>query len=526
MIEEVVKRLDDPATTELTYGIVTLNMQQRVLIERLLAEHLHPKIQELRETDDPKRRLFVLNLENVQGRERDVIVMGTSFSKRAGGDNMPLNFGPLTNPGGEKRLNVAVTRAKRQFVVVSSFAPSDMANPNSLGMIHLKEYLTRAAAVAAARAAEINEPPETIAAPEISGDTNHDFNGEAAYIAQISRRLTDRNIKVIAGRGLSAFKIDLALTLENRDDWLVAVLLDGREWASRPLVVDRDALPAALLSSMAGWPRVARLWMPAWRGDPDDVVDWLVALVHHAAANPSPPPATNEGDSVPVRDDGNGAAAANTDGQILTSTLTNGHHRDSDVSELTAPVASADSPALPGEESMTSYPQPGQLGTRAELNGLPVEATMLARGIVAAEGPISAEIVLKRVARAYNVGRVTRPLLNHLDGLIDSVTSTEWAHGVFLWPDDKEPAEWRGFRILPTSERPISEIAPEELVNLMAAIIHQSISIGTDGLVRACFAKLGGARMTAQVTEVIEAAINYGVEDGRILREGELLSCP
>ena len=127
IIEEVVRRLNDPLTAGLTYGIVTLNIQQRNLITALLDKESHPLIQELRETEDKKRRLFVLNLENVQGRERDVIILGTSFSRRADGSAMALNFGPLNQQGGEKRLNVAVTRAKRQFVVVSSFDPEEMA---------------------------------------------------------------------------------------------------------------------------------------------------------------------------------------------------------------------------------------------------------------------------------------------------------------------------------------------------------------------------------------------------------------
>mgnify|MGYP000123655532 FL=1 len=84
IIEELVMRLDDPATAGLSYGIVTLNIQQRNLITEMLAQHPHPRIADLLETEDKKRRLFVLNLENVQGRERDVIILGTAFSKLVG----------------------------------------------------------------------------------------------------------------------------------------------------------------------------------------------------------------------------------------------------------------------------------------------------------------------------------------------------------------------------------------------------------------------------------------------------------
>ncbi|SVD17410.1 uncharacterized protein METZ01_LOCUS370264, partial [marine metagenome] len=200
MIAEVVARLDEPATSELTYGFVTLNKEQRTLIENKLAKHPHPRLRELFEEEDPEQRIFVLNLEEVQGRERDVIVMGTSFSKRRGEGTLPLNFGPLTNSGGERRLNVAVTRARKQVVVVSSFDPEDMREPKSLGLIHLKEYLARAA-----RQASDVENRKT-------DDDNHQHS-DRDHIREICLRLEDKGIEVEVLRGLSQFRVDLALRL-------------------------------------------------------------------------------------------------------------------------------------------------------------------------------------------------------------------------------------------------------------------------------------------------------------------------
>ena len=97
---------------------------------------------------DTENGIFVKNLENVQGDERDVILFSTAFSKRPGDQNMPLNFGPLTRFGGEKRLNVAVTRARAKVIVFTSFDPSDidLSRTRSIGMAHLKAYLEAAAA--------------------------------------------------------------------------------------------------------------------------------------------------------------------------------------------------------------------------------------------------------------------------------------------------------------------------------------------------------------------------------------------
>jgi hypothetical protein len=512
VIEEIVRRLDDPATAGLTYGIITLNLQQRQLIERLLTDHPHPGLRELRDSDDPERRLFVLNLENVQGRERDVIVMGTAFSRRAGGGSLPLQFGPLTNPGGEKRLNVAVTRAKRQFVVVSSFDPADMAEPKSLGLIHLKEYLSRAAATAA----PLTYAVDGVAAGSESPDP---------YVAQICERLRERGIKATTSRGLSTFKVDLALSLPDRDDWLVAVLLDGPEWSRRTLVMDRDALPVQVLESMMGWRRVARVWMPSWRVDPDDVIDALVDLVHAAAAQPAPssvaPPAarTTKDEESPTTSDPDGPVDERF-GSLGTRDGGDGRH------DAVDPVVTMPNVALQGAEVITRHADPAALGVSKELDLLPPRAASLARSIVETEGPIASATVLKRVANAYGIDRVRQVRLDAMAPLLSGLTLTEWDHGEVVWPVDKDPETWRGFRLVPVDQRPVADVPAEELINLMEAIIRQSISISPEELIRACLNQLGAQQLTAPRAAVVAAAIELACERQRFVVDGDALCLP
>lgn len=278
IMEELIGRLDDPTTAGLTYGIVTLNMEQRKLLEAMVDASDHPGVAALRDSDDQARRLFVLNLESVQGRERDVILLGTSFSRPADGRPMPLNFGPLTNVGGEKRLNVAVTRARRQMVVVSSFDPEDLARASSIGMIHLRNFLT---------AARDGEP--------MNDDRSESQSHAGAFVNEVAERLREHGVLVSVGHGLSDFRIDLVLTVpEHPDEWLVAVLFDSEGWSRRPLAVDRDALPAIVLTQLMGWQRVTRVWMPSLRVAFDDVIEELLAEVagaardHDAAASAMP----------------------------------------------------------------------------------------------------------------------------------------------------------------------------------------------------------------------------------------------
>ena len=90
--------------------------------------------------------MFVKNLENVQGDERDTILFSVAFSANDKGV-VPLNFGPLSKPGGERRLNVAVTRARREVVLYASFDPEELRaeETTQVGTKHLKAYLEMAA---------------------------------------------------------------------------------------------------------------------------------------------------------------------------------------------------------------------------------------------------------------------------------------------------------------------------------------------------------------------------------------------
>jgi hypothetical protein len=210
--------------------VVTFNLQQRALIEGLLRDTEEPRI--VAALDDDAEGLFVKNLENVQGDERDVILFSTGFSKNDKG-YLPLNFGPLNRSGGERRLNVAVTRARRQVIVFSSFNPADLRSEetSSVGIKHLRSYLDLAEQGTAAL------PYDGRRAASI------DLHRE-----EIADALRDRGFVVVSDVGLSDFKVDLSVALaEDPSRQLMAILLDGPAWAARRTAGDRDGLPGMFL---------------------------------------------------------------------------------------------------------------------------------------------------------------------------------------------------------------------------------------------------------------------------------------
>lgn len=477
IVEELKRRLDDPRTAGLTYGIVTLNIQQRNLITSLFDADNHPLIQELRETEDKKRRLFVLNLENVQGRERDVIILGTSFSKRADGSPMSLNFGPLTQQGGEKRLNVAVTRAKRQFVVVSSFDPEEMSKANSLGMVHLREYLVSARQRTESRAEASRREDQVL-----------------PQVRRIADALRDRGIIVAFNRGLSKFKVDMALTTpEMGNRWLVAVLFDTEEWSERPLAIDRDALPVTILEKVMKWQRVARVWMPSLRIELDDVINDLSEQVHLAA-------------------------------QEVEQAIEPGQGADTGkvpAEEEFAPIVPAD---VPSPQPVTSVVFEHQVDYKTvTFNGVPQNpeytvtnaALQVLEGVVDHEGPISAYNALKRTAKEFGVQRFTNTQLQKMWPLLGSRQYTQIGDEIYLWPQGVIPTSWRSFRQSSSEQRKIEDITPYEVVNAMEAVVRQSISIAEEELIRWTANFFGYKSLTDKVQRTIRPHLQWAIRERR-----------
>jgi len=479
IIEEITKRLDDPLTANLSIGVVTLNIQQRNLIMSMIEGGSDQRLNELFQSDDPEKQLFVLNLENVQGRERDIIILGTAFSRRATGGAMPLNFGPLTNPNGEKRLNVAVTRARKQFVVISSFDPADLSNATSLGMVHLREYLEHASTRSSGRAQVVGVPSVV-----------------SQQIKAMAEDLERRGIVVAIGRGASKFKVDLALSLPGMEGrWLVAVLVDSVEWSKRPLVVDRDALPMTILEKVMDWPRVARVWMPAWRLESERIIDDLVDLVNSAATEPilaepvAQPQAPVFGLPPSVIEDRN----SESEPQIALE-------------------------ALAGEEPFTPYVGM-QVQDQYLLDSISPTAQKTMRDLLQTEGPLNLVYAIKRVAYLFGMQKVVEKRIYALVPLLSGFTVTEVEGVEYVWPSNKDPETWRGFSKTSADVRDISVITPYEIVNAMESVIRQSLSFDRSELSKWTCSFFGVKRATARVNEYIDECVDWAISTGRFVQD-------
>ena len=212
LVAEVVRRLRDPVLSRSSIGIVTFSTAQQDYIERRLSDALvKNKLEDAAyEREEP---LFVKNLENVQGDERDVILFSVCYGPDRAG-RVSLNFGPLNQVGGWRRLNVAVSRAREEMVVFSSMTSAmiNLSKTNSKGVAGLKAFL------------EFAEKGKTSLAIS-SDELKKTQSGIGKYIA---RELKTYGYECRYDVGVSDFKIDCAVVdPKNKKRFILAILCDG-----------------------------------------------------------------------------------------------------------------------------------------------------------------------------------------------------------------------------------------------------------------------------------------------------------
>lgn len=233
------------AHPDVSLGVIAMGLKHAKRIEAALDRALDFR-RDLEPFFDPKRpeRFFVKNLEQVQGDERDAIVISVGYGKGADG-RLPYRFGPLLYDGGERRLNVAVTRARRRMTVVSSFSHQDMdpARSKAKGVVLLREFLQFAATGGALASGE-----------RVPLD---------ALQKDVLAALSARGVPLVPKHGVSGYRLDFAAAdPAQADRFLLAIESDGPTYHAAPTARDRDRLRQDQLEAI-GW-RFHRLWSTEW----------------------------------------------------------------------------------------------------------------------------------------------------------------------------------------------------------------------------------------------------------------------
>ena len=245
VVKEIFNHFDKYGDTK-SLGVGTFSVAQKnAILEELEIERKNrPELEPLF-SENKDERFFVKNLETIQGDERDVILISVGYGYDQVG-KMSLNFGPLNQDGGERRLNVLITRAREKCVVFSNFKAYDMhltANP-PYGVKALKEFLSYAENL-------------TLGASQITQQSSEPFEDAIASFLAENGYTVDKQI------GCAGFRVDLAIVDdENPGKYILGITTDGKMYASSKVAGDRDRLREQVLKGL-GW-KLYHLWSTDW----------------------------------------------------------------------------------------------------------------------------------------------------------------------------------------------------------------------------------------------------------------------
>ncbi len=496
IIDEIIRRFANSPDAIPSIGVVTLNQKQQKLITSML---LGPKVPDRISNALTDNEIFVKNIETVQGDERDTILF--SIGRSAVNGRVPLNFGPINNAGGERRLNVAITRARTQVVVFCSFNTAEFPAESSasVGLQHLKEYLVRAESGAHKRALEVN--------PLIDDDNHRE---------DVAQALREKGLDVEENLGLSDFRIDIAIRSKKDDRFATAVLLDNEPWSQRQTVGDRDQLPVSVLRGLMGWKSVFRVWLPEWLMDREAVLERIITEFAETEILIS-----EEVKAGKSRRKATAKATTNTDPEESSEHTVEAFLvvSETESPDGKKPRGSRQISARGGYNKLK--PVPRNIGGHGsdfdnlnDSNAINRIADTIVK-IVNVRGPIHPMNLVELVSLAYGGRKMTTRFSETVFGIIGSYLDPKFVklHDGYFWPADANPSNWSDFRGQDSvTDRKFEHIYPGEIRNAMRFVVEKTLGIKQDELRSEVLSIFGIQRVTNSTVLIFDDVLNEGIK--------------
>jgi very-short-patch-repair endonuclease/DNA polymerase III delta prime subunit len=494
--ELVVEQLE--RHPERSLGVVTMNVTQREAVEEALDERVlaRPDLAPLLRADRAEP-FFIKALENVQGDERDTIIISVGYGKSSAGA-LSLNFGPLNQDGGWRRLNVVITRARWHTILVTSMRSDELVgvNPNNLGAVHLKNFI-----VYAEQGAQLPADP---AVP--TDEETNDFEDAVAAA------LRERGLVVDQQVGSSGYRIDLAVRdPRNTARYVLGIECDGATYHSAKTARDRDLLRQEVLRAQ-GW-RLYRVWSTDWFRDRSKATAGILRALEQALAAPP--------DDVPMTDSPEARA-------------TSGPAPDRETPRTSPPPSpdlSASMPAGGSRHSTGADPDlPGEPYERYRERGERDFLLDRSRGarlkeqiirIVRAEGPVHEELLMERLKEINQVGRAGTNVQENIECALKAAiqaANVERVDEHFL----KVPgSRRRAFRTPGDGvQRPLPFLPPEEIELAVLFTVEDQFGYQRDALPRRVAELFGFERTPTRLGESVGSVVDGLVERGALVARG------
>ncbi|HJJ48307.1 MAG TPA: DUF3320 domain-containing protein [Methanocorpusculum sp.] len=485
-----------------TLGVATFSTKQQEAVRREVDVLLrtNPDVEMLMRPANGEN-FFVKNLETVQGDERDTILISVGYGFDEN-HRLSRNFGPLNQNGGERRLNVIITRARERCVVFCNFRGAELPvdHETSSGVAALSHFLTYA---------EFRD----------AGDAESAAYSDASslFANTIQRMLEDRGFTVTRNLGCAGFRIDLAVAHPTeKGTYMAGILCDGPFYWSSEVTRDRDRLRLQVLKGL-GW-NILRIWSAEWFQHPASCTKVLLDFLEECKTKPraesqkempAPTAVRAESDEEPEDETETQAPAAESAPRSSAKQAKAAPAGDDDDEEQ-RPAASyarlALTPYVICKESvLTRYHQFSSVPDQVLSTGI--------LEIVSIEQPISEEMLFTRIKELGSVSRMTPQIKNRIVSLAEDevsgvrlVRDTEGFYSVPGAPvtPREHPAKWT-----------IDNVSASEIGAAAKLLLAKQYATPKDDLIRQTCLILG-FKATAQNKERIKDGVNACIECGDI----------
>ena len=480
--------------SDLTLGVSTFSSAQMDAVQNEL-EFLRrddPSCEKTFFNAHPEEPFFVKNLENVQGDERDVIFISIGYGYDANG-KLTMNFGPLNQDGGERRLNVLITRARRRCEVFTNLKAVDinLSGTSARGVTALKHYLKYA------ETGELDMPKPT------------DREAGSLFEEEVADALRKLGYEVDHQIGSAGYFIDLGVKDSRQPGrYLLGIECDGATYHSAQSARDRDRLRQQVLEGI-GW-RIHRIWSTDWFRTRDSELRKAAEAIEAAKAL-KPPPSEHSPE--------NDAFSSNSGAEEA--------EEDSDVA---APHPEPEAPRI-----SISYTEKYKLvdldiaiGAR-KLHKVPsFEMAGWIQRVVEIENPVHFDEVARRIATAVGVGRIGNRIQNTLKAAAKQAarSGSIEIRGDFFYLKEQEQIVVRDRSELPSASRKLELIAPEEIAAAIKQVASDAFGIEGEDLAREVCKLFGFKSVSAEMRRGVEKVVKGLTVNEQLIWKGNSLVIP
>lgn len=473
----------------LTLGVATFNAPQMEAVqnELELLRREDPSCEETFFNAHPHEPFFVKNLENVQGDERDIVFISIGYGRDANG-HLTMNFGPLNQDGGERRLNVLITRARRRCEVFTNLKGDDidLKRTDARGVEVLKRYL---------KYAETGD----LEIPKRSGR-----EAGSLFEEEVAEALRSLGYQVEHQIGSSGYFIDLGVKdSQSPGRYLLGIECDGATYHSAQSARDRDRLRQQVLEGL-GW-RIHRIWSTDWFRTRDNELKKAVEAIEAAKVHiPSLPEPSSEDDSA------------------------NSNNGDEETVENSDDKTPRPDPEPPRHSLTEKYILAELFLTTDGLDLHKVASLKMGgwiRRIVEIESPVHFDEVVRRIATAAKVSRVGSRIQNAVKtaaGQAAGFGNIEIREDFFYWKEQREIIV-RDRSELPKASRKLELIAPEEIEMAIRQVVSQAFGIEREELAREVCKLFGFKSVSTEMRRRVELIIELMIEREELTGKGDSL---